>query len=204
MMIAWMWHGLVVGSLVAAAAAAAERLARLVGRQLRWVWVGAIVAAIVVIATAPFRAGLVLPVVPGWMPTAAASGTAIVPHAQREIPGLAADAGARVYGLLFERPVAFIASRTGSPAVERGLGVVWGGTSLGLLALLCVVEWRFRRARQRWPREVVHGATVRVSPGLGPAVIGCRRPEIVVPHWLLHRDSEEQHLVLIHELEHLR
>jgi hypothetical protein len=48
------------------------------------------------------------------------------------------------------------------------------------------------------------GVRVRVSPQIGPAVVGLSRPEIVIPAWLLHRSPEEQRLVLVHEREHVR
>ncbi|MFP4622689.1 MAG: M56 family metallopeptidase, partial [Gemmatimonadota bacterium] len=45
---------------------------------------------------------------------------------------------------------------------------------------------------------------VRVAPAAGPAVMGLRCPEIVVPAWLLEASPEEQRLVVLHEREHLR
>jgi hypothetical protein len=45
---------------------------------------------------------------------------------------------------------------------------------------------------------------VRVAPRVGPAVLGVRRPEVVVPAWLLHASPEEQRLVVMHEAEHVR
>jgi hypothetical protein len=39
---------------------------------------------------------------------------------------------------------------------------------------------------------------------VGPAVLGIRRPEVVVPAWLLGASPREQRLVVIHEREHVR
>jgi hypothetical protein len=39
---------------------------------------------------------------------------------------------------------------------------------------------------------------------VGPAVLGIRRPEVVVPAWLLGASPREQRLVVIHEKEHVR
>jgi hypothetical protein len=74
-----------------------------------------------------------------------------------------------------------------------------------LLALgMITVHVRLSRTRQHWPTTILRGVRVRVSPEVGPAVIGLTRPEIVVPRWLLGRDPEEQQLVLAHEVEHVR
>jgi hypothetical protein len=45
---------------------------------------------------------------------------------------------------------------------------------------------------------------VRVSPRVGPAVLGIVHPEVVVPAWLLEAEPEEQRLVVLHEREHVR
>jgi hypothetical protein len=50
----------------------------------------------------------------------------------------------------------------------------------------------------------VAGAPVRVAPRVGPAVLGIRHPEVVVPAWLLAAPPEEQRLVVLHEAEHVR
>jgi hypothetical protein len=43
-----------------------------------------------------------------------------------------------------------------------------------------------------------------LSPSTGPVVIGLRRPEIVLPRWLLDRSPAEQRVVLDHEAEHIK
>jgi hypothetical protein len=45
---------------------------------------------------------------------------------------------------------------------------------------------------------------VRVAPGVGPAVLGFLRADIVVPQSLLARSDEDQRLILSHEREHVR
>ncbi|MEO8622455.1 MAG: M56 family metallopeptidase, partial [bacterium] len=44
---------------------------------------------------------------------------------------------------------------------------------------------------------------VRITPTVGPAVIGLSTPEIVVPRWLFERSHDEQRLVIVHEREHV-
>lgn len=76
--------------------------------------------------------------------------------------------------------------------------------SAAVLALAAVTVLRARRARRGWPLADVAGAHVRVSPRVGPAVLGVVRPEVVVPAWLLDAPAEEQRLVVLHEREHVR
>ena len=76
--------------------------------------------------------------------------------------------------------------------------------SAAVLALAAVTVLRARRARRGWPLADVAGAHVRVSPRVGPAVLGIVRPEVVVPEWLLEAPAEEQRLVVLHEREHVR
>jgi TonB family protein len=43
-----------------------------------------------------------------------------------------------------------------------------------------------------------------VTPAIGPAVFGVRRPRLLVPRWLLDLDTPHQTLALQHEQEHAR
>ena len=54
-MIAWMMYTALVGMLLAGAAGAIDKLARLAGRPTRWIWVGAMLASIALAAVAPYR-----------------------------------------------------------------------------------------------------------------------------------------------------
>jgi hypothetical protein len=57
---------------------------------------------------------------------------------------------------------------------------------------------------QQWPIQRVDDVSARVSPTVGPAVMGLAPSEIIVPAWLLQRPREEQRLVIAHESEHVR
>ena len=72
-----------------------------------------------------------------------------------------------------------------------------------MLLVLVVVNRRVNRDRRAWPLAEVFGTPVRITPAVGPAVVGLSAPEIVVPRWLLERSPDEQRLVILHEREHL-
>jgi beta-lactamase regulating signal transducer with metallopeptidase domain len=92
---------------------------------------------------------------------------------------------------------------------DRGLAstllvVIWAAASLLSVLALTFTLTRSARQRRAWPLRRIHGHAVRVSPEAGPLVAGLRRPEIVVPEWLLSADEEEQRIVVRHEAEHVR
>jgi beta-lactamase regulating signal transducer with metallopeptidase domain len=90
------------------------------------------------------------------------------------------------------------------PAATRAMLAGWLGLSTTLLLIFVVVNRRFVRARRSWPSHSLHGTAVRVAPGVGPAVLGFLRADIVVPQSLLARSDEDQRLILSHEREHVR
>jgi hypothetical protein len=72
--------------------------------------------------------------------------------------------------------------------------------------MLAAPGWTYRRLRAARAGTVaaeVDGVRVRVGDRLGPAVVGLRRPEIVLPRWVLDAPAEERRLILLHEREHL-
>ena len=86
---------------------------------------------------------------------------------------------------------------TGEPAaldraalIDRGLAALW----LGLSAL--------RHARAAWKRGRVNGMPVQLSDNVGPAVVGLRPMDVVLPKWILSLDEPLREIVLRHEEEH--
>jgi beta-lactamase regulating signal transducer with metallopeptidase domain len=207
MIIAWMWQALVVGTLVAAAAFGIDGLARLAGRPLRWGWLAALALTVGLVAIAPLRTGRGSPPTTAQalvLPVSTSQGLAQTPSASRwALSSLLAIPRAFLShaGSLRDRPVGWVERH--APGLGRWMILLWAALTLGLFALLCTVEWRFRRARAAWPLAELHGVRVRVAPEAGPAVIGVRHPEIVVPRWLLARDTAAQRLVVAHEREHV-
>ncbi|MCG6955839.1 MAG: M56 family metallopeptidase [Gemmatimonadetes bacterium] len=97
-----------------------------------------------------------------------------------------------------------VASTSPLLALEGYLVLAWAVAGVSLMILLVVGTIRIRRLRKGWSAAVVDGVPVLLSRGFGPAVIGLRRPEIVLPPWVLELAAEERRLVLAHEEEHRR
>jgi len=58
--------------------------------------------------------------------------------------------------------------------------------------------------RREWRREVVDGVETLVAPDFGPAVVGWRRLEIVLPEWAMDLAGDARGLIVRHEQEHVR
>lgn len=177
-MIIWMLYSTFVALSVALAARAAEWLARLAGFRVRWIWAGALALVLLLSAS---------------------------PLIRRSEPAVSLEPiqTEAFLDAAWLRTVATVRGEV-SPAAD--------GYALGLSALLSValvlvlggVARRIRRASREWPLLSLHGSEVRLAPRVGPLVIGLRRPEIVIPRWLLARPAEQQRLVVTHEAEHVR
>ena len=87
--------------------------------------------------------------------------------------------------------------------ISSTLIAVWVLISLVLLARVVGGVWTMHRRRARWAARELDGMRILVAPYTGPAVIGVRRPMIVLPEWALSLDSELRAIVLRHEREHL-
>ncbi len=96
---------------------------------------------------------------------------------------------------------AYVAHELG-PVPNQALAVLWCVMTVAMLMLVCLVYARVWRIRSGWKMAEFAGQHVRVSPHVGPAVIGLIRPEIVVPRWMLDSDADANHLVVMHEKEH--
>lgn len=178
-MIIWMLYSTFVALCVAVAARAAEWLARLAGFRVRWIWTGALALVLLLSASPLLRS--TAPVSP--------SGALTQAEDILDAPWL--------------RTVATVRGAV-SPAADGYAATLSALLSLALVLMLVGVARRFRRATREWPLVTLHGTEVRLAPRIGPLVIGLRRPEIVVPRWLLTRPAEQQRLVVTHEAEHVR
>lgn len=197
---AWMLYVLLVSSLIACCGVALDALARRTRVPARWVWVGALATVGMFAAAAP-RAG-----------TRALDVGAPVLANGRAAPTMEPTRSSGLLGIVAAGRAAMTSSMTTAirrvharvPAsAEQALVVTWIVGSAGIVLLLVSVGDRLRRARRQWPRAEVAGTTVRISPAVGPAVIGVAHPEIVLPQWLLSRSDGEQRLVVVHEREHV-
>lgn len=206
MILTWMVYTLLVSALIAVAARGLEEVGRAFRLPVRFVWVAAVVVTLVLAALAPTRSTAPGPdvAVPVVQLSAVTEGAGVA----AEGPGVRSATSLSTVRRALEWPLRVAAgSVAGEPwlgAVGAGLGVVWLSLALGLLATGIATSLRYRSARRRWPLREIFGTQVRVSPAAGPAVLGVLRPEIVVPRWLLETSPAEQHLVVLHEREHLR
>jgi hypothetical protein len=226
----WLLHVLLVSGLLTLAAMAAERLVRSLRLPVRWVWAGALglTAAVVLLSLpgaplapasdeAPGSALVALPhageipVSPSEMPHEAGEAEGIVAGAAAFLDGVRGlrllPEGSRAATLLDPALGALTGLSAGVASALPGLPrtlllAVWGGASLLLLATLLLSALRLARNRSRWPRLRIDHEEVRVSRRMGPALVGLRRPEIVLPAWTLSLPSEHIGLVLLHESEH--
>jgi len=203
-MIAWMIYSALVALIVAGAARAADRFARLAGYSVRMIWMGALVLTTVLSASAALH-GFTSGTRPAESLTIDGS-----ENTSRSVaaPWLRAlEARLERVHLWLDTPLrATITMVRGnfSPAADVYAASFASVIGLGLVVVLVSVGRMFRKARRNWPLAAVHGIHVRVAPYVGPFVIGIVRPEIVVPRWLLARQSDDQRLVVMHEQEHVR
>ena len=196
-----------IGVLLTLAAAVLQAQERAADRPVRWIWALAIALTVGLTALMPLReraAGtsakvsptgprLLLPTV-DIAPSEAPGMLAVL----RRWPRAAVDAtSARIDS-------AVRAASSLPLPVHRAATVLWMASSALCGLTLLAVYRRVRRGARTWARERLLGTAVRVSQDAGPAVVGLRPMEIVVPSWILHRPPQEQQLVLQHEQEHIR
>jgi bla regulator protein BlaR1 len=204
MTVGWILYAILIGTLVAGGARAVEEVCRLSGAPLRWMWIGSMVLTVALVGIAPYRADIPTPDL--------SLGDAVsVDAVLRVEEGAALHSGPlaaleRVRDDVRDRLQGGIAAadRLVPARLDGALGVLWLSLSSLLAICFATAYIRVRRGMRSWPTAQLHGMRVRVAPRAGPAVVGLRRPEIVVPRWLLSLSQGEQWLVLAHEREHLR
>jgi beta-lactamase regulating signal transducer with metallopeptidase domain len=176
MIAAWMLTATVFAAFVGLAALCAERAVRAAGRETRVVWLLAISVAVSWPVLAPMLASL--------RPTP--SGATLLP-AIRLMPDVARSLQADP-GL--------------AALLDRGLLVVWSVASAYLLLRLVRAWSATRRLRRSAERHRIDGVDLLVSDGVGPAVVGFARPEIVFPRDLLALEAPLRSVIVQHEVEH--
>jgi beta-lactamase regulating signal transducer with metallopeptidase domain len=87
-------------------------------------------------------------------------------------------------------------------AIDRALLFVWCGLSGLLLLRLTRGVVMLRRTSSTWTPAEIDGTPVRLSSNVGPAVIGLRSMDVVLPEWILTLDAPLRAIVLKHEEEH--
>jgi beta-lactamase regulating signal transducer with metallopeptidase domain len=199
MTIAWTLYVLLVGTLLACAALAVDGILRRTTLPTRWVWVSALAGIICFALIAPTREATRTAF---KIPDATYLHTTdLTPTSPNTIVAFVARARDVVS---YSGTKLIAAANTQLP--DSGLlwiSIVWGAMSAVMLSVIIIVNRRVARERHAWPRAEVCNTPVRITPSVGPAVIGLSMPEIVVPRWLLERNADEQRLVIVHEREHV-
>ncbi len=213
---AWLLTWLITATLISFSLAGLALLLERVLRGLvpaRLLWAGAMAVALALTLTQPLRRS----------PLTAASAAGVALPLRLEPTPVAPSPFERALNTLRAAattlPSAF--SSTGSAVAQQlrdGLartsplvqGTVQGGLLLAwplassLLAVLLFASYRRqRRLLANAPMALVNAQPVRLSGDFGPAVVGLRRPDIVLPEWLLSRSTREQQLVVAHERSHV-
>lgn len=184
MTLATMTYGLIVASLVGAAAWFVDRSLRAHGQPTRWIWLGAV------------GAGALAPFLPRFLPAAATAdgpGPFALPvHALYELgtpaPSLSEPGGSFLAGI----------------GMEGSLGALWMMGSIVVLILFALICFRLRQLRTTWEPRDVCGEKVLRSEKFGPAVVGLIRSRIVLPSWAFGLGKRELDMVVLHEREHVR
>lgn len=198
----WVVYATVVAGVVGLAAWAVERVLRAWGRPFRHLWVGALLGSLLLplaAATLPFSgaspAGEDADGVAGELPALVTGADAVTGG---DVVAAAAPASSvMAWGVELLGPVA---PRLAS--FDGALRAVWALATAGALLVLLLGLRAMARRRSGWTRRTVEGRPVLVAPDFGPAVVGVRRPEIVVPEWALRLERRLLQLVLLHEDAH--
>jgi TonB family protein len=182
MIAAWMAASTALAVLLGAAALAAERAFRTTGREARGVWVAALGCAI------------------GW-PALAPAAAALFGRAASAVPapaGIRDGSTVTITSALPVMPAAWVAK------ADVALIALWACASIVLLARLVLAMRVLARVECTADHDIIEGVPVLVTPTLGPAVFGTRRPRVLIPRWLLDLDAPLRALVVRHEQEHCR
>ncbi|MCH7562667.1 MAG: TonB family protein [Gemmatimonadetes bacterium] len=177
----WIAYTVMISVLLSGAALGLEKALRLYGRSVRWVWAAVIAGGL----AAPFLV-LVLPMLPERLES-----VTVIP----ELPGVGPI-------LLDPLVMAFTPPASLLEQLDAPLVGLWAAMTLGLLLMVTGGALRLARQRRSWTRRPLEGDRVLISENFGPAVVGLRRPEIVLPEWTLGLAPKDLHLVMLHEREH--
>jgi TonB family protein len=174
-----MLFALALSALFTVAAYAAERVLKGYGKPVRFVWVGAMALSVL------------------WP---------IAPSIARLLPTPPRPVNVLPFTIVVSTPYAISADEAAAIAramlVDRVLIGVWIGLSLLLIGRLVRGSVLLDASRRAWKHGRVNGVRVQVSDNVGPAVVGLRSMEVVVPQWIFSLDESLRAIVMRHEEEH--
>jgi TonB family protein len=177
MMAAWMLYAICIGALLAGAAHAAEHAARALRAPTRGVWLLATLATL----AAPVAAAVLANGERGD----AATGVTVL------APTIILAAGASIAHAEWFAPLGAL------------VGIAWLASSAVAALLLARALLLLHRRRRGWSARRVRGVALLVAPDAGPAVVGVRRMQVVLPEWALALDERLLAMMLRHEAEHV-
>lgn len=176
MIASWMLYAVLAGALFTVAALALDRAAVARGRPVRLIWVSALLLSV------------------AWP---------VARTVARLVPKETAAARIIPFTITVQSPAMTSAASGWSWAtVDRAFVVAWLGLSALLLFRLTRATLAIRRTRDTWKPAHVDGTAVRLSSNVGPAVVGLRSMDVVLPEWILSLDEPLRAIVLRHEEEH--
>ena len=176
MIASWMAYALLVGVLVSVAATVLERVAAARRLPARFIWFTALVLSI------------------AWP-----VGSAVRRLAPKPVEPVT------LLPFVITLPPMTINGTDGpdrAALVDRALLVLWCSLSALLVIRLGRGIVVLARTRRAWTRRDVDGTDVQLSSNIGPAVVGLRSMDVVLPEWILSLDAPLRAIVLKHEEEH--
>jgi TonB family protein len=196
----WMLAATAFALLLGVAALAAERVQRARRGATRGVWFAALAAAVLWPVLVPVlrHSADAVPARTG-VSTSVAPTNAVVTEESMRTP----------WGWTVRRTLDQLgtrATRTLTRLESGGLGTAllgaWALATLLLLARLGRTATQLRAATHGGTRAVVDGEPVLLSETFGPATVGWRTPQIVLPAWVTTLDAPLRALVVAHERAH--
>jgi TonB family protein len=176
MIASWMLYAALVGILVSVAATALDRAAVARQRPTRMIWAAALALSI----AWPVGRGIA-----------------------RMTPERATPVRLMPFTITVQSPaMTSRATALSRAAIDRALLFGWCGMSALLILRLLRGLNTLRRTSTTWKPAEVDGTAVRLSSNVGPAVVGLRSMDVVLPEWILSLDQPLRAIVLRHEEEH--
>jgi TonB family protein len=176
MIASWMLYAALVGILVSVAATALDRAAVARQRPTRIIWAAALALSI----AWPVGRGIA-----------------------RMTPERATPVRLMPFTITVQSPaMTSRATALSRAAIDRALLFGWCGMSALLILRLLRGLNTLRRTSTTWKPAEVDGTAVRLSSNVGPAVVGLRSMDVVLPEWILSLDQPLRAIVLRHEEEH--
>jgi len=176
MIATWMLYAALVGALMTLAAIALDRAAVARRRPTRIIWVAALLLSV------------------AWPIGRAAA--RLAPEQTRSVRLMPFTVTVQ------SPPITSRGDALNREAIDRALLFAWFGLSALLLLRLGRGVLTLRRTRSAWRAAEIDGTPVRLSSNVGPAVIGLRSMDVVIPEWILSLDHSLRAIVLRHEEEH--